>query len=101
MADISQLSLTERLFAFEAQDEDSDWEDLDIISLYQDLLDTGLIFSLQGSHQRFCGYLAGLGLVSASGDPVEFPAAPPDDDEGEVMSEDAFVWTAAATTGWA
>ena len=64
-------SLPERLFAFEAQDDDSDWEDTDITSLYQDLLDSGLIFSLQGSHQRFCQHLMSLGLVALR-DPAEW-----------------------------
>jgi hypothetical protein len=71
MAEINEvrLSLAERLFAFE-EDRCDGWEDTDITALYQDLLDSGLIFSLQGSHQRFCQHLMSLGLVA-----VREPAA--------------------------
>ena len=80
----------EQLIAFES----GELDDLEIISLFQHLWDTGKIFDLQGSYQRTCGYLASLDLVHLD---LRDPVPGDDGDDDDLSEEDAYRWSPALT----
>jgi hypothetical protein len=54
------MNLTTDIIAFE----DGELTDEETIALFQELCNTGMIYSLQGSYQRFAEQLIAEGLIS-------------------------------------
>jgi hypothetical protein len=54
------MNLTTNIIAFENGELNED----EIVTLFQELCDTGMIYSLQGSYQRIAEQLIAEGLVS-------------------------------------
>jgi hypothetical protein len=54
------LSMSNRIFLFE----NGELEDEEVIELFQDLIETKMIFSLQGSYQRIAQDLIEQGLIN-------------------------------------
>ena len=54
------LSMSNRIFLFE----NGELEDEEVFELFQDLIETKMIFSLQGSYQRIAQDLIEQGLIN-------------------------------------
>ncbi len=54
------LSMSNRIFLFE----NGELEDEEVIELFQDLIDTKMILSLQGSYQRMAQDLIEQGIIN-------------------------------------
>jgi hypothetical protein len=50
----------DKIIAFEQGDLDED----EVVDLFQDLIDTGLVWQLQGSYGRTAAYLISVGAVT-------------------------------------